>query len=452
MGQMELMQKIKSKNLENRVQRPGFFQSKQIACEAVHEAIQLTEGVTAIGSNIFWVTNSNAYDEDHTHLLEKEIFPKAFKENKKWAERIVETLEKSAEESKVFIDALSITDWSNKNYKEKIQTIKEYVDLLINIQKYYVIAVPLTNYCERVLKEKGGSLLEYAVQYKALDMDGINNSLVKIKNAEGHEKNKLIEEHIKEFAWIKTGYNIVSEYTKEDVLGELDSDIHIFEPRKIPESKYGYIATALQIGIYLRNRMKELSQQIWFAYDGLAAQLATDFNISKKDFLQLHYNEAIESLKQGKLSISRETIEERHCGYIVGFIDDKEVIATGGVVEEASEYLNAVNIEGVTEIKGDVASKGFVTGTARIIANLSEIEKLHEKDILVTSMTTPDFVVAMKKAGAIVTDEGGLSCHAAIVSRELGKPCVIGTKIATKVIQDGAEIEVDANTGVVKIL
>jgi pyruvate,water dikinase len=72
--------------------------------------------------------------------------------------------------------------------------------------------------------------------------------------------------------------------------------------------------------------------------------------------------------------------------------------------------------------------------------------------VLVTSMTTPDFIVAMKKAGAIVTDEGGLSCHAAIVSRELKIPCVIGTKIATKVFKDGDRVEVDANKGIVKIL
>lgn len=58
----------------------------------------------------------------------------------------------------------------------------------------------------------------------------------------------------------------------------------------------------------------------------------------------------------------------------------------------------------------------------------------------------------MRKAGAIVTDEGGITCHAAIVSRELGKPCVIGTKIATKVLKDGDEVEVDAEQGIVRIL
>jgi pyruvate,water dikinase len=67
-------------------------------------------------------------------------------------------------------------------------------------------------------------------------------------------------------------------------------------------------------------------------------------------------------------------------------------------------------------------------------------------------MTTPDFVPAMRKAVAIITDEGGITCHAAIVSRELGKPCIIGTKIATKALKDGDVVEVDADNGVVRII
>jgi len=70
----------------------------------------------------------------------------------------------------------------------------------------------------------------------------------------------------------------------------------------------------------------------------------------------------------------------------------------------------------------------------------------------VTSMTTPEFVPAMRKAKAIVTDEGGVTCHAAIVSRELNKSCVIGTKNASKVLKDGDLVEVDAEKGLIKII
>ncbi|OGI35302.1 MAG: hypothetical protein A2407_02495 [Candidatus Moranbacteria bacterium RIFOXYC1_FULL_44_8] len=73
-------------------------------------------------------------------------------------------------------------------------------------------------------------------------------------------------------------------------------------------------------------------------------------------------------------------------------------------------------------------------------------------DILVTTMTTPDYIVALRKASAVVTDEGGMTCHAAIVSRELKIPGIVATKIATKVLHDGDLVEVRANHGVVKIL
>ncbi|MBI2476111.1 MAG: phosphoenolpyruvate synthase, partial [Candidatus Taylorbacteria bacterium] len=81
-----------------------------------------------------------------------------------------------------------------------------------------------------------------------------------------------------------------------------------------------------------------------------------------------------------------------------------------------------------------------------------DLEKVKPGDILVTSMTTPNMVPTMKRAAAFITDEGGITSHAAIVSREMKKPCIIGTKIATKVLKDGDLVEVDANSGVVKIL
>ena len=77
---------------------------------------------------------------------------------------------------------------------------------------------------------------------------------------------------------------------------------------------------------------------------------------------------------------------------------------------------------------------------------------MRKGDVLVATMTKPDCVGAMKKAAAIITDEGGITCHAAIVARELGIPCIIGTKIATQVLRDGDEVEVDANKGTVTIL
>jgi phosphohistidine swiveling domain-containing protein len=106
----------------------------------------------------------------------------------------------------------------------------------------------------------------------------------------------------------------------------------------------------------------------------------------------------------------------------------------------------------VHELKGFTASLGKVRGRARIIESVEEINRVEEGDIMVAVMTRPDYLPAMKKAAAFVTDEGGITCHAAIVARELKKPCIIGTKVATKILKDGDMIEVDADKGVIRII
>ena len=123
---------------------------------------------------------------------------------------------------------------------------------------------------------------------------------------------------------------------------------------------------------------------------------------------------------------------------------------------EALSKINEIDINrkvgNVSEIKGQIAFRGIARGRVRVIRLVAEAKKIKEGDVLVASMTDPRYVPIMKKAAAIVTDEGGITCHAAIVARELKKPCIIGTKIATKVLKDGDLVEVDAEKGIVRIL
>ena len=98
-------------------------------------------------------------------------------------------------------------------------------------------------------------------------------------------------------------------------------------------------------------------------------------------------------------------------------------------------------------LEGLGASPGVASGAVKIVNSMDTLDRVLEGDILVTKMTTPDMVPAMKRAAAIVTDEGGMTCHAAIVSRELGTPAVVGTKEATKILQDGSVITVDGEMG-----
>ena len=118
-----------------------------------------------------------------------------------------------------------------------------------------------------------------------------------------------------------------------------------------------------------------------------------------------------------------------------------EAMTSGGVVEAPDE--------GDVLLSGLGASPGIVSGTVRIVTKLDQLDKVADGDIIVTEMTMPDMVPAMKRAVGIVTDEGGMTSHAAIVSRELGVPAVVGTGGATHELDDGQTITIDGDKGTI---
>ncbi|NMB85458.1 MAG: Phosphoenolpyruvate synthase [Methanosaeta sp. PtaB.Bin018] len=118
-------------------------------------------------------------------------------------------------------------------------------------------------------------------------------------------------------------------------------------------------------------------------------------------------------------------------------------------INNAKKSAAQVEGSGKVLLSGLGAAPGMATGIVRIINSGRDLDKVSQGDIMVTKMTMPDMVPGMKRAGAIVTDEGGMACHAAIVSRELGCPAVVGTKKATSILKDGMEITVDGGKGLV---
>jgi pyruvate,water dikinase len=121
------------------------------------------------------------------------------------------------------------------------------------------------------------------------------------------------------------------------------------------------------------------------------------------------------------------------------------VHGAGKAVKKVEERKGAMELEVL--VRGIGVSPGRASGKARIITSVKNMSKFQKGEVLVTEMTTPDWVPAMKIASAVVTNLGGKTCHAAIVSRELGVPCVVGTEKATKVLKDGDEVTVDGQRG-----
>lgn len=448
-----IVRKIKSIQWDNRVNRPGFLQSKVIVGEAEVTPVVLTKNISLKYDNQMWVKDHCLYDEVVTKSFEKQ-FLKAFEEDKNWPVRVIEKFNLLTEEKTELVKKLlnvKATDSKNSR-KDTIPLFRAYRNLLHSIQKYYVIAVPLTNYCEERLKAKKVNPLPIAVPYKKFDVDRYLSSVKNIQKAKVADRSQLIKKHLEEYAWIKTSYNIISPYTEKDLTEELEKEIpNVHRSFTLPHN-CAELATGLQVGIYLRNRMKELSQQLWYAVDGLGNLMARIIGIGRDDFFQLLFQEAVDSFERGACVVSESNINARHRGFVAGFLGNSFVLLTGLSVEELNEYYNGVTDTNITKISGNVACKGLVRGKVKLVLSRKDFAKFETDEILVTSMTTPDFILLMKKAAAIVTNEGGLSSHAAIVSRELGVPCVIGTKIATKVFKDGDVVEVDANSGIIRLL
>lgn len=151
---------------------------------------------------------------------------------------------------------------------------------------------------------------------------------------------------------------------------------------------------------------------------------------------------------------NRAALEKRVLGKII--VVDDEIIDEKKFedLKKKCDFTLEVPIDTseIKEFKGQSAYLGKIEGVVRIVTKEADINKVKESEILVCPMTLPTFAIAMKKAAAFVTDEGGITCHAAIVAREMKKPCIIGTKIATQVLKDGDLIELDANNGKVSIL
>ncbi len=194
-------------------------------------------------------------------------------------------------------------------------------------------------------------------------------------------------------------------------------------------------------------------ESIDYYWRDLIGKFLEKHNLNKSLCTLVRFKE-LEEMVKGKFSLDMKELMDRKKGYILyqnNFMLNKDFAE---FLNENSFIYDDLNLNtDIEEFKGQVASQGdVVKGSVQIILNIDEVKTFKKDNILVTSMTVPDFLPAMKKAKAIVTDEGGLTCHAAIISRELSIPCIIGTRIATKVLKNGDLIEIDAKEGVVKIL
>lgn len=189
--------------------------------------------------------------------------------------------------------------------------------------------------------------------------------------------------------------------------------------------------------------------------DGMDTFIRTNIHAISSTFIDYATVVLYEEMKQLQ-KVSTQLLETRkeHWVIVPGL---RNFIGTlSGLAAAHPEYFfedaAGSEVDEKQHLAGSVAVEGYAKGRVVLVNRKVDVNNVASGDILVSRMTIPDFVPAMKLAAAIVTDEGGVTCHAAIIARELNKPCIIGTKIATRVLRAGDLVEVDATNGVVRVL
>jgi len=219
-----------------------------------------------------------------------------------------------------------------------------------------------------------------------------------------------------------------------------------------PDRKHRQIFDLASQIIWLKAYRKDVLFHACYFVEKIYKEIAKRFGLSLNQVRSLTNQEVQTILLKNKFDANE--LNQRVKFFVINFNNSKTEILTGkkAKVFLARQNFEAITIQDVKELSGTPACPGKVKGKVRIIDLPEEMVKMSKGDVMVSHTTFPALVPAMKKASAIVTDDGGLTCHAAIVARELKTPCVVGVKIATRVLKDGDLVEVDADNGVVRKL
>ncbi len=240
----------------------------------------------------------------------------------------------------------------------------------------------------------------------------------------------------KRFGWIKSRFAFRPGYTPEEIK-QLQKEMRQKQINK--ETKQNKIKIPLELRslvkeiqelVYFRLMRIDAVYELFFLAQPLFDEIARELNIESVKYYFPH-----DLFKQALIKAPREYAA-------IKYYDD--IIFTKPIL---NYHVNQISI-----VKGMIAYQGYAKGKAKIVQSVQDLNKVNEGDIMVTHMTMPPYLPAMHHAAGFVTDEGGITCHAAIVAREMKKPCVIGTKHATKIFNDDDIIELDADKGIVKLV
>jgi phosphoenolpyruvate synthase/pyruvate phosphate dikinase len=352
--------------------------------------------------------------------------------------------------------------------KKKIKTEK----LDINIEDLFQLVT--TKFAVSYVVKERNDLLNLALRVYQNKKWNIfiskNFSQVMTDLSKYQKLDSLVDKHLRRYVWLSFAFEGPA-LTKGDVVKSLQEHLKknpvkvkkdisqnqaelkarqkkYLRLLKLDESGKNLINVAKDFG-FSKSYRKDIEYHCNYAYHKLLAEIGRRFYFTPHQGHYLTPDELIDVLKR-KRQVDINEINQRikHCIYLVE--NGREKLLSGQMAKALRREFFEQEHKIADDLRGQCAMSGYARGRAKIIMGQEDFHKFAAHNILVSYATNPSFVPLMKIARAIITDQGGITCHAAIVSRELGVPCVIGTKAATKVLKDGDELEVDATNGIIK--
>lgn len=283
------------------------------------------------------------------------------------------------------------------------------------------------------------------------------------KKKQGMDIKDLISKHTKKWWFIRNNYarqmRVHERYFMkrlEILINKKEKKIVVANTKKkqilatLDDKELEKIVGVIEKYIHLRDiRKMELLKWIYYI-NIIIKEFAKRLRLGFEDACFLTHHEIIDCLLKNK-KIDRTVIQARK--HAVSVYDEKGAhILIGQQAERWREKIFGKVEKNKGLLKGLAVSSGVVKGRVKVLTSRLQAHKLNKGDVLVTSHTTPDWVVVMEKASAIITEKGGLTSHAAIISRELKIPCVVGVANVTQILKDNDIVQIDGTKGIVKVL
>lgn len=416
------------------------------------------------------------------------IIRKKSDRNIKWLKKITKDISVFCENTLNFCSQFSKKKFSNKTNND----LADYLDKIGRIRFQFSLALypPLVidGYLEE--KTKAGLLAELITRKKEGDFDNYWDIIttkiqlnadekeridllkiaLKIKSSEVGKKkvDLLVKEHAAKYCWLPFyGFSLPiwnSDHFQKELqkIQKPEEDLRALEQKsKKHKSQVGKVeklysnnsklinlVNLTQEYLHLRTYRTEVLRQFYFAISPFVKELSERIGFEKWiDITYMTPDEIKTFLLEDKKIDTSEIRRRKKQWMMVKMPDRIDFIAKPKKISQMKKKLYKIDMTKI--VKGTVASRGMAQGIVKLISTITEIDKVKKGDVLVSTMTSPDMTTAMHKAVAIVTDEGGMTCHAAIVSREFGIPCIVGTRNATKILNDGDLVRVDAIKGVI---